>query len=96
MARLGQIPLATCGFARGASPEHERLGADRAALEAIARSGGGALDAVPADGTALARTHRDSLEPFLLELAALLLVIEVAARRAAWGASRTPATAVKR
>jgi Mg-chelatase subunit ChlD len=81
-ARLGQVPLATCGFARGASPELERLGADRAALEAIARSGGGSLDALAGNETPLARTSRDSLEPFLLELAALLLVVEVVVRRA--------------
>src|SRR5581483_6894349 len=43
-ARLGQLVLATSGFARGASLEHERVGADRNALAAIARSGGGQLD----------------------------------------------------
>lgn len=81
-ARLGQLTLATSGFARGATAERERIGADRPALEAIAKAGGGALDGAQLTAAEPPPPRREPVAPLLLAIAAVLLPLELAVRRA--------------
>jgi Mg-chelatase subunit ChlD/uncharacterized membrane protein len=79
--RLGQLVLATAGFARGASVEHERVGADRDALLAIARAGGGALDPETIQAPDRRAPRREPLASLFFAVAAVLVPLEVATRR---------------